>query len=80
MIEERLVFCVSSEKSYEVIKGLEYCLDPTTYPCDHLCPYRDKYEEQGYKDCMNALLSDVLELVKWQKEEISKLKARLMVS
>lgn len=70
------MFFVSSEKVEHVIEGLECCLDPTTYPCDHICPYRD----EGYKNCMDALLSDVLELVKWQKEEISKLKARLMVS
>lgn len=71
---------MSDEKFDEAIKGLECCLDPTTYSCDYLCPYRDKYEERGYSVCVNALLSDVLELLKWQKKEILNLKARSVVS
>ncbi len=52
----------------KVIKALECCCDPTMRPCLNTCPYRDMYDPgNGFKNCMGALLPDILALLKEQE-------------
>lgn len=52
----------------EIISGLEHCgNNPESYGCDS-CPYDDTFSGFDLHDCVSALCSDALELLKQQEE------------